>query len=123
MRILGVSFQSEMYVSNLFKKLGLRKPQISGRLSYDFAVFDADGLVAAFVEFHGIHHYEPINFGGSSQTERDVQRAFEEGKERDQIKTTLAKDLVIPQLVIPYWEMNNIEILLVEFFKQIKGVN
>lgn len=123
MRILGVSFQSEMSVSQLFKKLGLRKPQISGRLSYDFAVFDTDGLVAAFVEFHGIHHYEPINFGGTSQTERDVQRAFEEGKERDQIKTTLAKDLVIPQLVIPYWQMNNMEILLIEFFKQIKGVN
>lgn len=57
------------------------------------------------IEYDGKQHFQPIDyFGGES--------AFESQKERDNIKTQYCKENNIKLLRIPYWEFENIEIIL-----------
>jgi len=54
------------------------------------------------IEFHGGQHYFPVEFWGG-------EKSFKERQNRDRIKEKYCKDNNFPLIVIPYWELNNID--------------
>lgn len=82
------------------------------QLSFDFAIFNDDSDLLGLIEYQGQQHYEPIDyFGGQDKFEKQVLN--------DKIKKDYCKTNNIPLLEIPYWELNNIQILLEQFFNSI----
>lgn len=70
------------------------------------------------IEFQGEQHYYPIDFAG-----RGVEWAeseFKKNKKRDKIKENYCKDNNINLLIIPYWEFDNIEEILINILNEIK---
>ena len=67
------------------------------------------------IEYDGLGHFEPINFGG--KREEEVIEIFKEGQIRDQIKNKYCKDNNITLIRIPYWDFDNIENILKEHLK------
>lgn len=80
-------------------------------LSFDFGVIINNKL--KLIEFNGKQHYESLSFFESNNS----QNKFKLQKKRDKIKFNYCKKNNIPLLVIPYWEMDNIEKLIKEFLK------
>ena len=83
----------------------------------DFAIFDNSGNIVATIEYHGIQHYEPIDFAGKGK--RWAQKEFEKTKERDHIKTKYMQVHNIPQLIVPYWEIDNADTIVSEFIDKL----
>jgi hypothetical protein len=71
------------------------------KLKFDFYLFNYNMCI----EYDGKHHYEPIDYFGG-------QEDFEKVKKLDQIKNTYCKQNNILLYRIPYWEFDNIEIIL-----------
>lgn len=80
-----------------------------GLLRFDFAVFDSD-ILELLIEYDGIFHYE-------QQYDED---GFKTLQIHDERKNQYCKDNDIPLLRIPYWEFDNIEIILEEWFYENK---
>jgi hypothetical protein len=79
---------------------------IKRKLPFDFAIFQNDKL-KFLVEYQGIQHYKPVGiFGGEEQLEKQ--------KEYDLIKYRYCNDNNIFLLIIPYWDIKNIETILGE---------
>lgn len=73
------------------------------QLSYDFYLKDFN----ICIEYNGIQHYKPIEvFGG--------EKSFNVQKKNDNIKKDYCLNSKIDLLVIPYWEFDNIEDILLE---------
>lgn len=68
------------------------------------------------IEFDGIHHYEPIK-RTSSMTEQDAIKNLEWVQKHDNIKNEFCKNNNIELLRIPYWEIDNLEKILIEELK------
>ena len=83
----------------------------------DFVIFDINGNVVATIEFNGEQHYEPIDFTGRGESV--ANESFRKIQERDKIKSDYLKSHNIPQLIIPYWEFDNIEKLVSEFIAEL----
>jgi len=64
------------------------------------------------IEYQGIQHFEPIDFSGRG--EKWAKQQLKESKKRDGIKKNFCKLNNIELLEIPYWENNNIELILIE---------
>ena len=65
-------------------------------LSYDFAVYNKDFSLAAFIECQGLQHYEPVDyFGGEKQ--------FLVQKRNDGLKREYADKMAVPLFEIPYF--------------------
>lgn len=109
---LEVSFVPQLTVKRLLKLRGPTSIEISSIQSYDFAIFNGTEELIALIEYHGIQHYEPVNFGNKDRDEDEIQKSFEKTCERDKKKSALASDLNIPLLVIPYWKQKEIHELL-----------
>lgn len=79
------------------------------RLSFDFAVFrDTDySQLEALLEFDGKQHYSPIDFFGG-------ESAYKEAVKRDATKNEYCLNNNIPLIRIPYYEIDNINVLLNE---------
>lgn len=92
---LGLKFQWQYS----FKDEGMR------RLKYDFAVW-VNGEMR-MIEYHGAQHWEEWSYG----TLRPNQ-TLEASKARDAKKAKYCEDNNIPLLVIPFWQINNIELIL-----------
>jgi hypothetical protein len=60
------------------------------------------------IEFHGIQHYKPQEYFGGI-------KKFEDQIKKDKIKEKYCLDNNISLLVIPYWEIDNIEKILEQF--------
>jgi len=78
--------------------------------------FDASFLVEEnnrryVVEFHGAQHYK-----FTKHWHREITH-FKGSVLRDKIKYDFCKENNIPLLVIPYWEINNMENIIKEFIK------
>lgn len=86
-------------------------------LKDDFAIFDIQGNVIGTIEFHGIQHYEPIDFAGKGKEWAEGE--FKKNQLRDKIKTEYLKERSIRQLIIPYWEFNNVEEIVKNFIKEL----
>ena len=100
----------------LFKEQNMFPDRISsfgGLLKDDFAILNENNQVIATIEFNGEQHYKPIRFGAHDDLE--VLNRFEKGKIRDKEKTDYLNKHHIPQLIIPYWEYDNISTLVQNF--------
>ena len=80
-------------------------------LPFDFAI-KKDSNVLSFIEYDGLHHFEPIAFFGG-------EKHFLYTKKHDQIKNRYCESNHIPLLRIPYTEFNNIENIVSDFLTTI----
>ena len=89
-----------------------------GPLRFDFAIFNSKGELVKLVEYDGLQHFKPVNFGGMSD-----ERALEEHKltkKRDKIKNTYCKKNNISLLRIKYTEFSNLEEIITNLLKELK---
>ena len=92
-----------------------RKSSLGGILRDDFAIIHKDN-VAATIEYHGKQHYEVVDFSGHNPDK--AKKSFNDTKIRDADKTKYLHEHNIPQLIIPYWEYDNIEQVVTDFLKE-----
>ena len=91
----------------------------SGRpLRFDFCVFDDNGDIDFLIEYQGIQHYEPIDFAGKG--EEWANEMFKSNQRRDKIKRDYCVENNIPLIEIPYWEIKNIENILLDKIKDLE---
>ena len=79
----------------------------------DFAILNANDQVIATIEYHGEQHYRPVDFAGKG--ERWAKEQFKLNQLRDIAKTKYLNEHNIPQLIIPYWDFDNIPTLVENF--------
>lgn len=82
-------------------------------LRFDFAVRIKN--IIAIVEFHGIQQYEIIEHFG--------KESFELTQLTDKIKNNFCIDKNIPLLIIPYWDIDNINIAINSFITILSSNN
>lgn len=80
------------------------------KLRFDFAVFDKDDNLITLIEYQGEAHYFPVNFRGISDKKANI--VFKNTIRKDKIKRNYCEKNNINLLEIPYWEFDNIEIIL-----------
>jgi len=68
----------------------------------------------AFIEFDGQQHFEPVKFGGMSEEQAQVN--FNKGVVCDNLKNQFCKDKGLRLLRIAYFDKDNIEEIVKEFF-------
>lgn len=88
-------------------------------LKDDFAIFDKYGNVVATIEFHGLQHYEPVDFAGRGK--KWAEEEFNKNQIRDKIKTDYLKSHNIKQLIIPYTKFDEIEKIVSDFIQDISN--
>jgi hypothetical protein len=74
------------------------------KLPFDFAVFNNDNLLF-LIEYHGKQHYKPVDYFGGEE-------GYIYRKNNDAIKKNYCKVNTIDLLEIPYYNYDNIEIIL-----------
>lgn len=75
-------------------------------LPFDFIIYE-NGELSMLIEFDGIQHFEPVEkFGGLE--------AHLLTKKHDNIKNEFCKSNDIKLVRIPYWEIDNIDIIIEE---------
>lgn len=70
------------------------------------------------IEYNGQQHYFPVRFNNST-TEIQAENNFKIQQIHDNSKIEYSIQNKIPLLIIPYWELNNIEKLLIKFLDDI----
>ena len=88
----------------------------SQKLRDDFAILKND-LVIATIEYNGIQHYEPVDFAGKGDSW--AKKQLNNTQARDVAKSKYLYERGIPQLIIPYWEFDNIPTLVQNFLSTI----
>lgn len=123
-----ISSRGEAAVKQYFIKNNINyDPQYSfedcldvGLLRFDFGVLDDDGQLLFLCEYDGQQHFEPVVFGNFSY---DVAVAkYHDLVRRDNIKNNYCKNNNIALLRIPYWEYDNIEMILSEYINNRKYI-
>jgi hypothetical protein len=80
-------------------------PNLKYKKKLRFDIAASINETAFLIEYHGIQHYEPVDyFGGEAK--------FKKQKEMDKMKEQFVRENDIPLIVIPYWDYENIEIIL-----------
>ena len=82
----------------------------------DFALIK-DNKVIATIEYHGQQHYEYVDFSGRHPEKHES--SLKRIQDRDKVKSDYLKAHGIPQLIIPYWQFNEIEQLVIKFLKEL----
>ena len=81
-------------------------------LPFDFVILNKRNDVLGLIEYDGIIHYEPIElFGGTKELK--IRQC------NDKIKTNYCLINNISLLRIPYWKLNNIEVILNDFIQEL----
>lgn len=80
--------------------------KVKRELPFDFVIFN-DGVPKVAIEYQGIQHYEPLEFFGGED-------GLEKRKYYDDIKREYCISNNIKLIEIPYWDYNNIELILAE---------
>lgn len=78
------------------------------KLRFDFYLVDYNTCI----EMQGVQHFEPIDFAGKGIEWAENQ--FKELLIRDEIKEEYCKNNNIPLIRIPYWEIDNIESIIIQ---------
>jgi len=86
-------------------------------LPFDFGIPYDDG-VWFLIEYHGPQHYEPVDFAGRGM--EWAREQFKENKKRDKIKEDYCYNNGINLLIIPYWEFDRIEEILLDTLNQLE---
>ena len=76
---------------------------------FDFALLN-EASVECLIEYHGIQHYDEEHLHWGKTTDATQQR--------DDIKRNWAEENNIPLHVIPYWDFENIEVILNEILNK-----
>jgi hypothetical protein len=79
-------------------------------LPFDFAVFE-NGELKCLIEYDGKQHFEPVKFWGGKE-------AFLYRKKNDAVKDNYCKNRDLNLIRIPYWEYNNIVMILDRIFRR-----
>jgi hypothetical protein len=90
-----------------------RKFDKNNALRDDFAILNSEKQVIATIEYNGEQHYRPLDFSGHNPERATIE--FKKIQARDKTKTKYLQEHNIPQLIIPYWEFNNIEKIVLDF--------
>ena len=77
------------------------------KLRFDFVIFNPNNDIKMLIEYDGIGHYK-------SQTNWGGDLGLAKQKERDEIKNRFCKENKIKLLRIPYWDRNDIHLILTE---------
>lgn len=89
-------------------------------LPFDFAIFNNDKMYL-LIEYDGEQHFRPITFRGMSKEQ--AYKNYLLTLKRDNIKNDFCQNNNISLLRIPYWDFNNVELILdIEFNKYIKVI-
>ena len=83
----------------------------AGLARYDFAILNKDNIPKILIEYHGLQHYKVAYSWNDSEDD------LLERQRKDKLKEQWAKDNNIPLYIIPYWEFENIEIILKNIIK------
>ena len=83
---------------------GIKRP-----LPFDFWIPSKNVLI----EFQGRQHYEQVNFSRHKLLEQEMIDNFESTKRNDSIKKQYCFDNGITLIEIPYWELKNIDKILI----------
>lgn len=86
-------------------------------LRFDFLVKTKNNKV--LIEYNGEHHYKPIK-RSKNMTNEIALRILDAVKIRDSIKQEWSKKEKIPLLVIPYWEKDNMDQIILNFIEVYK---
>ena len=78
----------------------------NGLARYDFAIFNKDKAPNMLIEYHGLQHYQV------AYSWNDTEEKLKEIQRKDQLNVQWAKDNNIPLFIIPYWDFENIEMIL-----------
>lgn len=92
----NISFKREYIIKDLSLSTG-------GNPRFDFAIFDNDGILKYFIEYHGEQHYYSR---GNIFTKEKVNTI----QQRDREKENYCKNVNIPLIIIPYTNFNTITI-------------
>jgi len=84
-------------------------------LPFDFAIFNNDNKLIFLVELNGQQHYEPRFIG--IMTEEESLKNFNDIQYRDNIKITYCKNNKIDLAIIPYWDFNKMEYIILNKIK------
>lgn len=106
--------QKYLEENSIEHKFQYRIPECRNKLPlpFDFAILKENKLIA-LIEFNGKQHYElGTGYFNSENTLKDIQY-------RDSIKINYCSVNKIILLVIPYFELNNIENILETFIKKV----
>lgn len=68
-------------------------------------------------EYNGEQHYYPVDFAGKGAKWAENQLKI--NQIRDSIKIEYCKDHMIPMIIIPYWERNNMESFIIKELKKL----
>ena len=82
----------------------------------DFAILHNNKVIAT-IEYNGEQHYKPVDFAGKG--EAWAKKQLLQTQARDAAKTKYLNEHNIPQLIIPYWEYDNISTLIQNFISTI----
>jgi len=78
-------------------------------LPFDFAILSEPNDILFLIEFNGKQHYDAYGFGSTKIT---PQEQLEYIQRNDAIKQKYCFDNHINLIIIPYWEINNIDQIL-----------
>lgn len=108
--------QGEKATADILDELGIeyitqytiQEVKYKNLLRFDFYL----PTIGAFIEYDGKQHYEPVNFGDSSQ--EDIKNQFEANKFRDSIKDKYCLNNNLLLIRVPYWLSNKEEMDLIQ---------
>jgi len=107
-----ISFILKSYNINFETQYKFKDCKHKKSLPFDFAIFK-NNKVVLLIEFDGIQHYKPIDrFGG--------KEALKCVKLRDNIKTQYCIKKNIHLLRIPYWEVDNVNKIILKKLSKMK---
>jgi signal peptidase I len=117
-----VQSKIEYFIENYFIRNNIKyKTQYKIRnckdkrpLPFDFAVFKEKKLIL-LLEADGKQHFEKVYFGGIS--EEEATKNFNYVRWHDEIKNNFCKQNNINLIRIPYWDFNEIDIVLQDKLK------
>jgi hypothetical protein len=89
------------------------------KLPFDFLIKNQKEENLFLIEYNGEQHYKPIKFAGKKWTNKKAIDNFKLIKLKDKIKKNWCVKNNIHLLIIPYWEYENVEIMIDKFYKSL----
>jgi hypothetical protein len=80
------------------------------KLKFDFGIFNDKKELWYLIEYDGKQHFKPVDFAGKG--DEWATSKFKEAKKRDQIKNKYCIEKGIKLYRIPYWEFDNIALII-----------
>jgi hypothetical protein len=89
--------------------------KFKSHLRFDFAIFEdlEKTMLKYLIEYQGEQHYSPQRFHGISQEKAD--KNYKDDVIKDKIKVDYCKKNNIELLIIPYWERNKLNEIILRY--------